>query len=92
MKTMENLAEAETYYDKFSRVYNVFSPEWGSVIDKLLSVLRPGGRIVIMDGYIDKGWEIMAFSWLMNSRNSRMGEQLFWASKTTCSFEVSKAD
>ena len=29
-------------------------PEWKRVIDNLLSLLRPGGRIVIMDWYIDK--------------------------------------
>jgi len=29
-------------------------PEWRNVIDNLLSLLRPGGRIVIMDWYITK--------------------------------------
>jgi ubiquinone/menaquinone biosynthesis C-methylase UbiE len=29
-------------------------PEWRKVIDNLLSLLRPGGRFVIMDWYIDK--------------------------------------
>jgi ubiquinone/menaquinone biosynthesis C-methylase UbiE len=29
-------------------------PEWRNIIDNLLSVLRPGGTIVIMDWYIDK--------------------------------------
>jgi ubiquinone/menaquinone biosynthesis C-methylase UbiE len=29
-------------------------PEWRNVIDNLLSLLRPGGRFVIMDWYIEK--------------------------------------
>ena len=29
-------------------------PEWQSVIDNLLSLLRPGGTIAVMDWYIDK--------------------------------------
>lgn len=28
MKTMEKLAEAENYYDKFSRFYDILSPDW----------------------------------------------------------------
>ena len=29
-------------------------PEWQSIIDNLLSLLRPGGTIAVMDWYIDK--------------------------------------
>ena len=29
-------------------------PEWKNIIDKMISVLKPGGRIVILDWYLEK--------------------------------------